>query len=114
MHISHDLIATKACLSYAFLVVLRTGVGLRPKKYRAGRAQVGMVCGAGHVRVRSVWQVRAKFLKLLWVQGGAGLNFADAGQVWTQNFNPRRTLVAIAFPYRLCLLHHIGYIPPPS
>ena len=49
----------------------------------AGRARVGMVCGAGAGRVR------ARFLKLL--LGGAGLKFAGAGRVSTQNFNPRRT-----------------------
>ena len=62
MHISHDFIATKTCPSY--FSSFRTGAGLRPEKCVAGRARVGMVCGVGRVRVRSV-RVRAKFLKLL-------------------------------------------------
>ena len=56
---------------------------------RGGR---GLGWSAGRVRVRSV-RAQAKFLKLLRVRGGAGLNFAGAGRVWTQHFNPRRTLI---------------------
>jgi len=45
MHISHDFIATKTCPSYEFLVV--SGQVLVCDRKSAGRARVGMVCGAG-------------------------------------------------------------------
>jgi len=44
MHISHDFIATKTCPSYEFLEVFGQ-VGVWDRK-SAGRARVGMVCGA--------------------------------------------------------------------
>jgi len=47
MDIFHDFIATKTCSGYEFLVVY-------------GQVRVGMVCGAGRVRVRSA-QVRGGF-----------------------------------------------------
>jgi len=48
-----------------------------------------MVCGAG------AGAERVKILKLLRVRGGTGLNFAGAGRVRTQNFNPCRTLLSM-------------------
>jgi len=45
MRISHDFIATKTCPSYEFLAVFGQ-VWVWDWK-SAGRAQVGMVCGAG-------------------------------------------------------------------
>jgi len=69
MHTSHDFIATKTCPSCEFLVVFGQ-VRVWDRK-SAGRARVGMVCGAG-----------------------TGWKCAGAGREWTKNFNPRRTLVA--------------------
>jgi len=57
---------------------------LRPKKCGAVRTRVGMVCGAGAGagwKCAGAGRVRAKFLKLLRVRGGEGLNFA--GQMRT-------------------------------
>jgi len=45
MHISHDFIVTETCPSCEFLVVFGQ-VRVWDRK-SAGRAQVGMVCGAG-------------------------------------------------------------------
>jgi len=45
MHISHDLIATKSFPSYELLVVF--GLERVWDRKSAGRARVGMVCGAG-------------------------------------------------------------------
>jgi len=67
MHTSHDFIATKTCPSCEFLVVFGQ-VRVWDRK-SAGRARVGMVCGAG-----------------------TGWKCAGAGRDWTKNFNPRRTL----------------------
>ena len=45
MHTSHDYVATKTCPSYEFLVVF--GQLRIWERKSAGRARVGMVCGAG-------------------------------------------------------------------
>ena len=47
MHTSHDYVATKTCPSYEFLVVF--GQLRIWERKSAGRARVGMVCGAGAV-----------------------------------------------------------------
>ena len=60
---------------------------MRPKKRGAGRALVGMVCGAGEGL--DVCGCGQNFSNSC----AAGLNFAGAGRERTQNFNPRRTLV---------------------
>jgi len=62
----------KTYASYEFLVVFGE-VRVWDRK-SAGRARVGMVCGAGAVKIS---------------QTPAG-----AGRERTQNFNPRRTLIA--------------------
>jgi len=50
MHISHDLIATKTCPSYEFLVGLVFGQVRVWDRKSAGLSQVGMVCGRVWVR----------------------------------------------------------------
>jgi len=90
MHICYDCIATKTCPSYEFLVVF--GQARVWDRKSAGRGGRRLEWSAGWVQVRSV-QVQAKFLQFLRVRGRAGLNFAGAGRVQTQNFNPHRTLI---------------------
>ena len=85
MHISHDFIATKTCPSYEFLVAFGQ-VRVWDRK-SAGRARIGMVCGAGAGwKWAGAGRVRAKFLKFLRVRGE--FKFCGCGAAADKKFQP--------------------------